>query len=382
LREKIEITLIDARSTSLDKPTLPEVAFTGKPVEHARFPLKTLVERHDAHFIQARIESVDPQAQKVILEDGTAVPYDYLFITVGALKDYDATPGFREYGYSLCDDAEAPRLWNTLQQFRGGPVVVGSARSHWGSRIEITDLAAPCEGPVGEVMFMLAHEFEKRGIREQSTISVFTPGEIFFEDVGEKVHASMEPLIKGHDIRVYTSKEIVRITADRVEFSDGSGLESALTILLPVYTGNPVIKKSGLGDEMGFIPTDLRMRHLDHKNIFAAGDANAREMPKLGHIAVMQADIAAANLKREITGKGEIPEHRPEIFCIMNRGGAHATMIISDTLFGGKNDLTFNGPVAHFLKWSFDTYYFYTRGHMPPDMAQSFLKSTVKAAHR
>ncbi len=74
------------------------------------------------------------------------------------------------------------------------------------------------------------------------------------------------------------------------------------------------------------------MRHVDYANIFAAGDVNALAMPKLGHIAVHQADIASAAIRREVTGTGEIPPYKPEIFCIMNRGGDEATLILSDYL--------------------------------------------------
>ena len=53
------------------------------------------------------------------------------------------------------------------------------------------------------------------------------------------------------------------------------------------------------------------------------------------------------------------------MFCIANRGGGEATLILSDALFGGAVDLTLGGPIAHLFKWSFDSYYFHT--HMPPD---------------
>jgi sulfide:quinone oxidoreductase len=59
------------------------------------------------------------------------------------------------------------------------------------------------------------------------------------------------------------------------------------------------------------------MRHLDYKNIFGAGDLNAITMPKLGHLAVMQADIVTAQLLKEVGENVTIPEYKPEIICIM-----------------------------------------------------------------
>ena len=120
------------------------------------------------------------------------------------------------------------------------------------------------------------------------------------------------------------------------------------------------------------------MRHPVYQNIFVVGDCNSNSMPKLGHIATIQADVAASSLAKEITGKGEIIKFKPEVFCIMNRGGTEATLILSDTLYGGKVDRALNGPIAHLMKWGFDTYSYYTRGKLPPELLQKSLDIMLK----
>jgi sulfide:quinone oxidoreductase len=318
-----------------------------------------------------------------VFEDGDVLSYDFLLLALGAQKDYDAIEGFRSFGYSLCDDTEAPRLAEAIEKFKGGPVVVGSAKSMWGTRVAIPQLAAPCEGPVAEIMFMVDHDLRRRGLREHSSIEVFSPGHIFFEDVGAKVHADVEPLVSRQGIGVTTKKVLSHLIDGGVVFEDGTSWESALSIVLPPYTGNAVVKRSaGLGDERGFVPTDTTMRHLDFDRIYAAGDGTSLSMPKLGHIAVMQADVAAASLVRDLTGVGTIPQHHPEVFCIANRGGEEATLIYSDTLFGGSIDLTLDGPVAHLMKWGFDEYYFHTAGHLPPDLATDGLEHVLRGVMR
>jgi sulfide:quinone oxidoreductase len=329
------------------------------------------------------VDRVEGPEKRIVFDDGDVLTYDFLLVALGAQKDYDAIEGFRSFGYSLCDDTEAPRLAEALGTFRGGPVVVGSAKSVWGTRVEVPQLAAPCEGPVAEVMFMLDHDLRHRGIRESSSIEVFSPGHIFFEDVGPKVHESIGALMGEHGIHVTTDKVLSRVGDGEVLFEDGTRWESALSIVLPPYTGNAVVKRSaGLGDEQGFVPTDMTMRHLDFEDIYAAGDGTSLSMPKLGHIAVMQADIAAASLVSDLTGEGTIPEYHPEVFCIANRGGEEATLIYSDALFGGDIDLTFSGPMAHLMKWGFDEYYFHTAGHLPPDLATDGLEHLLRGVVR
>lgn len=372
-----DITLVDPRSTSLSKPGLPEVAFAGRPVHQVRFPLRRLVERHGARFAESAAVHIDPERKKVSLASGDDLSYDYLFVALGATKDYDAIPGFREHGYSPCDDTQAPRLWEALETFAGGPVVVGSAPTATGTRVQAPKLLAACEGPIGEAMFMLTHELGRRGLSASSQVSVFSPGPIFFEDVGEPVHRAMAPLIDAAGIKVHTSKTISRIGPAQVDFEDGSSLEAAFTVVIPPYRAADVIREPGLGDEAGYLPVGADMRHLDHPAIFGAGDATALAMPKLGHIAVHQADVACAAIRREITGKGSVPDYSPEVFCIMNRGGFDATLILSDVLWGGRRDIAKSGELAHLLKWGFDFYTFHTRGHVPPEVAQQTLEWIV-----
>jgi sulfide:quinone oxidoreductase len=55
----------------------------------------------------------------------------------------------------MCDDNHAPKLWEALENFKGGTINIGSAKSSWGTRVEIPNWIAPCEGPIGEAMFMI-----------------------------------------------------------------------------------------------------------------------------------------------------------------------------------------------------------------------------------
>ncbi len=378
MKDELEVTLIDMRKTSLEKPSLPEVALEGKEVSKVQIPFEKIVKKGDVDFINSTVEKIDPEKQTVQLSSGKEVKYDYLLIAAGAVKDYDAMPGFNENAYSVCDDTQAPKLWKKLNSFNGGKIVIGSAKTPWSEETKIP-LAAPCEGPIGEIMFMVDHFLRENNLREKSTITVFTPGEIFFEDVGEKVHNDLKPFIEKSGIEVKNNKVIKSIEPDSVKYEDGTEDKSDFTIVIPPYRGPDFVKESGIGDAYGFISTDSEMRHNKYRNIFVAGDINNLSMPKLGHIAILQADVAFSSLSKELKGKGEIEEFKPEIFCIMNRGGSDATLILSDYLFGGKTDKTIKGQIAHLMKWGFDSYYYYTRGHMPPEAVQKRMESLIRA---
>lgn len=63
--KKIEITLIDPRSHSLLKPSLPEVAFEGAPIAHSLVELKHTIESKKAVFIQDEITNIDAKSNRL-----------------------------------------------------------------------------------------------------------------------------------------------------------------------------------------------------------------------------------------------------------------------------------------------------------------------------
>lgn len=337
------------------------------------FPLRKVIESY-GKFIRGRVHRIDAKAQRVYLEDAAVVAYDTLIIALGGKKDFSSIEGFTEYGYSMCTDILAPQLYTAIENFKGGDVVLGSAPMVQGTRTpDVPFLEAACEGPLGEIAFMIDVELRKRGLREQSTITCFSPAEIFFDDVGDKVHEAFGALAKKHEVGVVTKKTIDHLEVDKVMFTDGSSLPSALTVLIPSYRGADVIVESELGDEVGFVPTDENFRHLDYPNIFAIGDGAARTVPKLGHLAVAQGDTVASIIRAEITGSGKITSYEPEIFCIMNMGKRKAMLIRSNTLYGGTMDIAYYGAISSYMKTAFDDFLLRFKGKMPPEIMQKWL---------
>ena len=376
--KNFEITLIEKRTTSSMKPAMPEVAFEGKDVEKTRFELRPVIEGKWATFVNDKVVKIDPKAQEVELKSWDKVSYDYLVVTSWAKKDFGAIKGLEEHGYSMCDDVHAPKLWEAIKNFKWGKITIGSAKSSWGTRVEIPNWVAPCEGPIGEAMFMINHYLEKKWLRDKTEINVFTPGDIFFEDIDNDVRWAVGGLMQKRNIGLHMEKVTTEVTDKSIKFEDGTELESDITIMIPVYFGQKFLMDSGLSDEVGLLPTDKSMRHLDYPNIFGAWDINAITMPKLGHLAVMQADIVSAQLRKEVGENVEVPEYKPEILCIMNMGWTEAWIVLSDIQLWGKYDLVWHGNWQGLIKKQFDWYNITTKWKMPPKFGEHIFKKLIK----
>ncbi len=376
--KEFQITLIDPREKSSMKPALPEVAFDWKDVEHTRFLLKPVIEWHGHTFVNDSVKKIDPKAQIVFTENGTEVNYNYLVVAAWAKKDFGAIKGLEKNAYSMCDDVHAPKLWEAIKNFKWGKISIGSAKSSWGTRVEIPDWVAPCEGPIGEAMFMVDNLLREKWLREKTEINVFTPGDIFFEDVWDDARWAVGWLMWQRNISLSMNKVAKEVTDKSIKFEDGTEFESDLTIMIPVYFGQKFLMDSGLSDEVGLLPTDKSMRHLDYPNIFGAGDLNAITMPKLGHLAVMQADIVSAQLRKEVGENVKVPEYKPEVLCIMWMLKNEAAIVYTDIKLGWKTDMVWYGKWQGLTKKMFDLYNIKTNGKMPPKFGEHIFKKLIK----
>jgi sulfide:quinone oxidoreductase len=71
----------------------------------------------------------------------------------------------------------------------------------------------------------------------------------------------------------------------------------------------------------GYLNVDWHMRVLGVERVYAAGDCVNFGGPKLGHMAVHQAEVAAANLASEIEGNDPVATYDHEMMLVIDEGG-------------------------------------------------------------
>jgi sulfide:quinone oxidoreductase len=116
---------------------------------------------------------------------------------LGARLAFDRIDGFAEHGHTVSDLYHGEKLRTYLRdQYRGGPVAIGSARFHQGDGADglapypggsIPRALAACEGPPIEVMMSMATWLKDHKMGGAEKATVFTPGPMIAEDAGEEV---------------------------------------------------------------------------------------------------------------------------------------------------------------------------------------------------
>ena len=380
--EAVNITLIDRKPYLIFVPNIPiEVLDNRDPEDSLHMPIHHVLKRDGTEFIQADVTEINLNQKKVTFVPterlGSAyeqISYDYLVIALGSRLAFDRIEGFGKYGHTLSDSYYGDKMRVYLHKggYKGGPVAIGSARFHQGTKGKpdwLPDSKSACEGPPLEIAMALASWLKDRDLGGPQTITLFTPASVIAEDAGEKIVNEFLGMAEEMGFGYKNKTEgIKRITEDGIEFASGESLEAELKIIFPNWEPHYVIRNLPIVDEVGFIITDLNMRCIDYPEVFAAGDCSALTVPKLGALGHKQAEIVAKQIGKDL---GRVPEEEadepfsPEIICMGEMGHHKAFYIHSNEWYGGDISVFKMGYIYYAMKMAFKEMYFHTGGKPP-----------------
>jgi sulfide:quinone oxidoreductase len=231
-----------------------------------------------------------------------------------------------------------------------------------------TALAA-CEGPPVEVSLAAATWLRQHGKGGADRITITTPAPMIAEDAGEQVVTQLLDAASAMGFGyVNNTRDVVRLTHDSIEFENGQTLEAEIKILFPDWVPHEFLRGLPFTDSEGFVKTDLSMRNPDYPEIFAAGDAAAVTVPKLGAIGHQQCEIVGRQLAGELgqmLASDADSRLQPEVFCIGDMGDNQGFYIRSNSWYGGNTQILKMGYMPYLLKMQYRNLFFRTKGKMP-----------------
>ena len=200
-------------------------------------------------LVQAEVDRVLPDAGKVLLTDGREVPYDYLVIASGTTPRPDQTPGMAQdmggdvHEFYTIDGAT--RLADRLCDWPGGRLVV-----------HVTEMPIKCPVAPLEFTFLADAFFTEQGIRDQVQMTYVTPLEgAFTKPVSSRYLGSMleeRSIALEPDFMV----ESVDPVGKRLVSFDEREIGYDLLVTVPVNMGADYVARSGLGDDLNYVPVD------------------------------------------------------------------------------------------------------------------------------
>jgi sulfide:quinone oxidoreductase len=288
-----EIHVVDRDDRHVYQPGLLFVPFGLAELDSIVRPRRRQLHR-GITFLEHEVEAVAMDRNEVHLDDGSVLSYDVLVVATGARLQPEETEGllgaaWNRRVFAFYDPEGAEALGPALERFDGGRLVVN-----------LVDMPVKCPVAPLEFVFLSDWYLRERGIRTRTELVYVTPLDAAFTK--PVASAELGSLLADKEIELVTEFNTGEVDGSGgvVRSYDGRRLEFDLLVTIPLHGGAAYVERSpGLGDALGFVPTDRStLQSTAAPNVFALGDATDLPISKAGSVTHFEASTLVENVAR------------------------------------------------------------------------------------
>lgn len=319
--EEWEITIVDQYRTHYYQPGFLFIPFNIYNKQDVIKP-KSNFFPPGVKVIYNVIDKIVGEENKVLLNGGQVLQYDYMIIATGTETRPDETPGLKDklwykeiFDFYTIEGAVA--LQKYFKNFEGGKLVMC-----------ISEIPYKC--PVAPIEFVCLAEayFTKKGIRDKVDITYVTPmSGAFTKPVASKM---LGDLLEEKNIKVIPDFYLERVDNENKKLIayDEREIDFDVLTIVPVNMGSEMIERSGMGDDLNFVPTDKHtLQSNQFKNIFVLGDASNIPTSKAGSVAHFASEILMDNLMSAIENRPLLAKFDGHANCYIETGYGKGALI-------------------------------------------------------
>jgi len=316
------ITVVDQNETHYYQPGFLFIPFSIYSKNDVVKPKRDFIPP-GVELIMSPIEAIDAEHNRVKLaKDKRILAYDFLVIATGCQIRPEQTPGLKDGAWG-----------NTIHEFYtvdGAVALAKHLRTWQGGRLVVNVVDNPIKCPVAPLEFLMLADsyFTEHGLRDKVDITYATPLPGAFTKPIASRH--LGDILERKSIKVVPDFLIERVDPDakRIVSYDEQSLEYDLLVSIPLNMGDEVIARSGLGDDLNYVPVDKHtLQSTKFPNIFAMGDAASLPTSKAGSVAHFAVDCFADNFLRVIDGLDLRPTFDGHANCFIESGFGKGLLI-------------------------------------------------------
>ena len=304
-RARLDVTLVAPREFHYSG-LATAVATGAMPADAATIDVASLAARRGVHHVQGRAAGCDPVRRAVTLEGGGSVDYDVASFNVGSV----AATGTLEIAPGVSAVKPFDRLF---------ALSTWLARTRADHRYHLSIVGG---GPTGlELAGQIAARFPDR-----ASVTIFERERQLGIGLPEGARRRVLGVLDRRGVQVRPGALVRSIQPDHL-LVDGERHEHDTVVVAMGLTPATFASDSGLGDRRG-IPVRATLQHVDHDDVYAAGDVarfTPQPLPKLGVHGVRQGPVLEQSLLARQAGH-PLPGYQPRRHAlqILDLGGGTA----------------------------------------------------------
>ncbi len=272
-----------------------------------------------------RLVALDQEARVARTDDGCELGYDVVSFNIGSVVDPDAM----SVEDAVVRVKPLDGLLGLQERLRSTPAARVSVVGAGASGIELAAHLAAL--PMVEV------------------VQLVEGGSLLGPDLPRGARRRLRRLLTSRGVELRTGAPVTHLGARGLTCADGTELRHDLAVLATGLAAPKLIADLGLGDRAG-IPVRATLQHVDHDDLYAAGDCAdflPGRLPRIGVHGVRQGPVLLASLLARRTGAG-LPTYDPQrrVLSIIDLGAG--------TALATWGPLWWQGPAALRLKRRID----------------------------
>jgi sulfide:quinone oxidoreductase len=282
--------------------------------------------RRGIELVEAEARAIDTDARRVETANGP-IAYDRLVLALGAGLAPELLPGFAEAAQNVYTLDGALAAGRELEGFASGRIAVLVSR-----------LPYKCPAAPYETALLTEALLRKRGLRERSSVDVYTPEPFPMPTAGPEMGAAVRSILESRGIGFHPEQTVERIEpgARELVLADGELAPFDLLLGIPPHRAPLVVRESPLAGPSGFVPVDRATLATSVEGVFAIGDVasipleGGRFLPKAGVFAHGQAEVVANRIAAELRGRTPSADFDGNGACFLEMGDGVAAYASGD----------------------------------------------------
>lgn len=313
----VRVTLVDRRNYHLFQPLLYQVATAGLSSPDIAAPLRHIFRAQpNVQVLLARVESIEPAARSIGLDNGQRLAYDYLLLAAGASHAYFGHDDWARTapGLKTLEDALGIRR-RLLIAFERAELETDARE-----REALLSFVVVGGGPTGVELAGTLAEIARHTLRNDFRRIDPASAKIRLIEAGPRVLASFAESLSEKAKRQLERLGVEVLTGRAVETIDDEGVQvggariAARTVLWAAgVSASPLAKALEAPlDRAGRVLVEPDLRVPGHREIFVAGDLaallrNGRPVPGVAPAAKQMGAYVARAIRADLLGKTTPP---------------------------------------------------------------------------